>query len=91
MLNHSILNRGNTPVGQVQIKLKLKDFESLQLKLANEFSKSNELIMKQKSDNAIDKAIEDRIIVILNQIKSHSGGNQRFFTMIDKIKKNIGW
>lgn len=83
------LGTGNPP--PVMIKLKLKDFESLQQKLFNEFKRSNELIQKSKNENALDKQIEERLIVLLTHIKTHSGGNQRFFNMIEKMKKNIGW
>eukprot|EP00347_Sterkiella_histriomuscorum_P012139 403369747 len=73
------------------IKLRSRDFENLQVKVNNEFNRSMELISKQKNESAMDKQIEERLIAILNHIKSSSGGNQRFFSMIDKIKKNINW
>lgn len=73
------------------LKLKMKDFESLQTKLINEYHRSHNLLSKTKNENALDKHIEERLILMLTLIKSHSGGNQRFFNMIDKMKKNIRW
>lgn len=54
------------------------------------YTKGTEYIKKQRSANAIDKAVEEVLQQRLKIIKSQIG-NQRFFSIINKIKQITNW